>query len=112
MLMRDEEIRTEQSLEEEPDAQEAAVAEAQSEDAAVAKQPEPGEPAPPITSRFLFVNVAGQRARQLRRGAIARLDADDAERLSRSKAERVAMEEVRRRRVYWDLPVLGKPTRR
>jgi RNA polymerase Rpb6 len=33
------------------------------------------EPAPPIISRFLFVNVAGQRARQLRRGAAPRLDA-------------------------------------
>jgi hypothetical protein len=34
--------------------------------------------APPITSRVLFVNVAAKRAKQLRRGAKPRLDADHA----------------------------------
>ena len=32
------------------------------------------QPAPPITSRFLFVDVAAQRAKQLRRGALPRID--------------------------------------
>ena len=32
----------------------------------------PAEPAPPITSRFLFVDVAALRAKQLRRGARVR----------------------------------------
>src|SRR5215471_2774451 len=34
----------------------------------------PAEPAPPISSRFLFVDVAALRAKQLRRGARVRLD--------------------------------------
>ena len=33
----------------------------------------PSEPAPPIDSRFLFVDVAALRAKQLRRGARVRL---------------------------------------
>lgn len=53
--------------------------------------------APPITNRFLFVNVAAMRARQLRRGAKPRLDANPnhAAMLEQGKAERIAMEEVR-----------------
>ena len=35
--------------------------------------------ATPIESRFLFVDVAAMRAKQLRRGARVRLDDDDAE---------------------------------
>ena len=35
---------------------------------------EPTQPAAPITSRFLFVDVAAQRAKQLRRGALPRVD--------------------------------------
>lgn len=34
----------------------------------------PAEPAPPIQSRFLFVDVAALRAKQLRRGARLRFD--------------------------------------
>jgi DNA-directed RNA polymerase subunit K/omega len=49
-------------------------------------------PAPPITSRFLFVNVAGKRAMQLRRGAKPRVEVIE----GRRYAERLAMEEVRR----------------
>jgi DNA-directed RNA polymerase subunit K/omega len=48
--------------------------------------------APPIKSRFLFVNVAGKRAMQLRRGAKPRVEVRD----GRRYAERLAMEEVRR----------------
>lgn len=66
----------------------------------------PAEPAPPISSRFLFVDVAALRAKQLRRGARQRLG-DDGVHLPH-KAERVAMEEVRRGLVYYDVPA-AKP---
>ena len=63
----------------------------------------PSEPAPPITSRFLFVDVAALRAKQLRRGARVRFrEGDDAPAIH--KAERVAMEEVRRGLVSYDVP--------
>ena len=62
----------------------------------------PAEPAPPIESRFLFVDVAALRAKQLRRGARPRIDGD--EHPLPHKAERVAMEEVRRGLVYYDVP--------
>jgi DNA-directed RNA polymerase omega subunit len=68
----------------------------------------PPEPLPPIESRFLFVDVAALRAKQLRKGARPRLD-DDAP--LHHKAERVAMEEVRRGLVYYDVPA-NKPPRR
>jgi DNA-directed RNA polymerase subunit K/omega len=63
----------------------------------------PSEPAPPITSRFLYVDVAALRAKQLRRGARPRLsDIESAP--TPHKAERVAMEEVRRGLVHYDVP--------
>jgi DNA-directed RNA polymerase subunit K/omega len=55
----------------------------------------PREPAPPISSRFLFVDVAGLRAKQLRRGARLRFELDHGAAPIR-KPERMAMEEVRR----------------
>jgi DNA-directed RNA polymerase subunit K/omega len=61
----------------------------------------PSDPAPPISSRFLFVDVAALRAKQLRRGARPRLGEDPPVVLH--KAERVAMEEVRRGLVYYAL---------
>ena len=65
----------------------------------------PGEPAPPINSRFLFVDVAALRAKQLRRGARVRFDdAEAASTPAAHKPERVAMEEVRRGLVYYDVP--------
>jgi DNA-directed RNA polymerase omega subunit len=67
---------------------------------------EPAEPAPPIQSRFLFVDVAALRAKQLRRGARVRFDVEPS--LSH-KLERVAMEEVRRGLVYYDVPVGRTP---
>lgn len=80
--------------------------------------------APPIESRFLFVDVSALRAKQLRRGAKPRLSAVDDEVIvvppppqppqaqgtapvvspTRVKAERVAMEEVREGLVEWALP--------
>ena len=104
MLMRNEEVCSEQLIDETEEGQEGVLIEAHSHDAVVTNQSEPPEPAPHITSRFLFVNVAGPRAKQLRRGAIARFEAQDAEQLWPRKAERVAMEEVRRGLVYWELP--------
>jgi len=71
------------------------------------EEPEvPREPAPPIESRFLFVDVAALRAKQLRRGAKARLSDDlDANHGPRPiKAERMAMAEVRNGLVDWELP--------
>jgi DNA-directed RNA polymerase omega subunit len=62
----------------------------------------PSEPLPPIDSRFLFVDVAALRAKQLKRGARPRLG-EDVPQLPH-KAERVAMEEVRRGLVYYDVP--------
>jgi DNA-directed RNA polymerase subunit K/omega len=79
-------------------------------------QPEPSAPrpkAPPIESRFLFVDVAAMRAKQLRRGALPRLSSDEesveAPRAMPFKAERVAMEEVRRGLVLYDVPGPKKP---
>ena len=67
--------------------------------------------APPIESRFLYVDVAAMRAKQLRRGARVRLADGDAEpnRLPPHKAERVAMEEVRRGLVLYEVPSTDKP---
>ena len=61
----------------------------------------PTEPAPPIDSRFLFVDVAALRAKQLRRGARPRLS-EDGTPVPR-KAERVAMEEVKRGLVQYEM---------
>ena len=55
----------------------------------------------PITSRFLFVDVAAQRAKQLRRGAVPRLQRHGPGPL---KLERVAMEEVRNGLIEYALP--------
>jgi len=65
----------------------------------------PGEPALPVAlpiqSRFLFVDVAALRAKQLRRGAQARVPvATDAP----VKLERVAMAEVQARLIEYTLP--------
>jgi DNA-directed RNA polymerase subunit K/omega len=69
--------------------------------------PEPRPKAAPIESRFLFVDVAAMRAKQLRRGALPRLDEDDDAEVHRPhpfKPERVAMEEVKRGLVLYDVP--------
>ena len=64
----------------------------------------PAEPLPPIQSRFLFVDVAALRAKQLRRGARIRFDAEPGL-PAPHKPERVAMEEVRRGLVFYQVPV-------
>ena len=71
---------------------------------------EPAEPAPPVSNRFLFVDIAALRAKQLRRGARPRLEQPTHESHPQPhKAERVAMEEVRRQLVQFDLPAAKKP---
>jgi DNA-directed RNA polymerase subunit K/omega len=59
--------------------------------------------AQPITSRFLFVDVAAQRAKQLRRGALPRLERGTVT-SGHHKLERVAMEEVRTGVIHYTLP--------
>lgn len=61
----------------------------------------------PIESRFLYVDVAAARAKQLRKGATVRLDAGAPR---ATKPERLAMEEVNQRLVEWDLPEFVVPT--
>ena len=63
----------------------------------------PAEPLPPIESRFLFVDVAALRAKQLRRGARVRFDPEHGM-PAPHKPERLAMEEVRRGLVYYNVP--------
>jgi DNA-directed RNA polymerase omega subunit len=81
----------------------------------ISEQPEearpliPSEPVPPIHSRFLFVDVAALRAKQLRRGARVRFEAEHGI-PAPHKPERVAMEEVRRGLVAYDVPP-AKPWR-
>ena len=57
--------------------------------------------APLVHSRFLFVDVSAQRAKQLRRGALPRLERAPS---APHKLERVAMEEVRTGLIHYTLP--------
>jgi DNA-directed RNA polymerase subunit K/omega len=66
----------------------------------------PAEPLPPIQSRFLFVDVAALRAKQLRRGARIRFDTEPGV-PAPHKPERVAMEEVRRGLVFYKVTPPG-----
>ena len=65
----------------------------------VAEEPVQRPQAPPIESRFLFVDVAAMRAKQLRRGARLRLNEEDG-----WDAERLAMEEVKHNLVLYEVP--------
>ena len=74
------------------------------------RDPETDTRAPLITSRFLFVDVAAQRAKQLRRGAVPRIERPPA---GPHKLERLAMEEVKAGLIDYTLPVasdLGRGT--
>jgi len=88
-------------------AAEPAEASEASEVAEPAGPPQPRPKAEPIYSRFLFVDVAAMRAKQLRRGALPRLDDDphssEAHRPDPLKPERIAMEEVRRGLVLYEI---------
>ena len=71
--------------------------------------PDAGAPAPapvrvpPIHNRFLFVDVAAQRAKQLRRGARPRLTEEHG---MPFKLERVAMREVEHGLIEYSTPPL------
>jgi DNA-directed RNA polymerase subunit K/omega len=82
-------------------------------EASLEEAPPPRPQAPPIESRFLFVDIAAMRAKQLRRGARPRLDDEsrmgEVQRPHPFKAERVAMEEVRRGLVMYDVPAPARP---
>lgn len=77
-------------------------------DTTLPADPDQAELAPLITSRFLFVDVAAQRAKQLRRGALPRLERVSA---SPHKLERVAMEEVRQGVIQYTLPTVEEVAR-
>ena len=68
------------------------------------------DPPAAIESRFLYVDVAAQRAKQLRRGAVPRLeelapDPDTGVRPApNSKLERIAMREVSFQKIYYEVP--------
>ena len=70
----------------------------------------PRERMPPVESRFLYVDVAARRAKQLRRGAAPRLaglaaDPETGERpVPTVKLERIAMEEVDEGLIVYELP--------
>lgn len=88
----------------------------QNDQAELAIEPAETVQAQPIESRFLFVDVAALRAKQLRRGAKSRLESAEPEApvapvtapgaapARKIKAERVAMQEVRQHLVEWQLP--------
>ena len=62
---------------------------------------------PPVESRFMFVDIAALRAKQLRRGALARVDLGDAsagEATQNPKLERIAMQEIEEGLIYYELP--------
>ena len=60
----------------------------------------------PIESRFMFVDVAALRAKQLRRGALPRVSNEHHDAVH--KLERVAMEEVRKGLIEYSVPDLKK----
>jgi DNA-directed RNA polymerase omega subunit len=75
----------------------------------------PATPAAPVHSRFLFVDIAAMRAKQLRRGALPRFtQAEDTatQRQEWHKPERIAMEEVKRGLVPYDTPELPRSSGR
>lgn len=69
----------------------------------------PANLAVPITSRFLFVDVAALRVMQLRRGARVRLAHTEGRPLPH-KLERAAMDEVRQRLVPYSTPDVPSTT--
>jgi DNA-directed RNA polymerase omega subunit len=66
-----------------------------------ARTGEDRQPVAPIESRFMFVDVAALRAKQLRRGALVRVTTSHE---APHKLERLAMEEVRRGLVEYTVP--------
>ena len=75
----------------------------------------PQQEAPEIQSRFLYVDIAAQRAKQLRRGSLPRLShlqahPDTGVRPDMpAKLERVAMDEVKEGLIEYELPDVSGP---
>jgi len=78
------------------------------------------ERAAPIESRFLYVDVAAQRAKQLRQGAASKLEQQKLRELAggseaggpdgpRPKHERVAMREVKDCKIRYEVPDAAPP---
>jgi len=72
-----------------------------SESVGVGEPPKEREKAPPIESRFMFVDIAALRAKQLRRGAVPRVASDNPDpeqdaTSSNLKLERIAIAEVQK----------------
>tara|TARA_B100001123_G_scaffold233146_2_gene261628 strand:- start:3879 stop:4202 length:324 start_codon:yes stop_codon:yes gene_type:complete len=71
---------------------------------------EPREPMPPVESRFMFVDIAALRAKQLRRGAQPKVESlnHEGSRVESDqpsqKLERIAMREIEEGRIGYDLP--------
>lgn len=72
----------------------------------------------PIESRFLYVDVAAQRAKQLRRGAVPRLEGVPAADFGnpqsaghRLKLERIAMREVDAGKIVYEVPTDDGPAK-
>ena len=72
---------------------------------------------PPVESRFMFVDIAALRAKQLRRGARPRVKPlnreDSGVKLGQptEKIERIAMREIEEGLIVYDLPSLDPKTK-
>jgi DNA-directed RNA polymerase subunit K/omega len=70
--------------------------------------PEPREPMPVIESRFMLVDLAALRTKQLRRGASPRVSelrpGDETGTSSKRKLERIAVAELDEGLIVYDLP--------
>ena len=74
---------------------------------------EPRKHMPPVESRFMFVDIAALRAKQLRRGARPRvepLDRQDNLEQGTEKIERIAMREIEEGLIVYELPSLEPKT--
>ncbi len=73
-----------------------------------AAPPEPREPMPAIESRFMLVDIAALRAKQLRRGALPRIEdstvALETGETQTRKLERIAIAEIDKGLVVYDIP--------
>lgn len=69
---------------------------------------EPREPMPTIESRFMLVDIAALRAKQLRRGALPRVGdsspASETGEASTRKLERIAVAEIDEGLIVYDIP--------
>ena len=75
---------------------------------------EPRKHMPPVESRFMFVDIAALRAKQLRRGARPRVEPLDRQNSNveqgTEKIERIAMREIEEGLIVYELPSLEPKT--